>query len=199
MTRPRGRTRPFTPVDAAILALGLALGAWAAVRLDPLFLQTTWAYASVGPPWRRMPTYLAELELPLKRAQADLIAALVPISLAVALATFRRRVGGFRRLASSPGLAASAALAGSILVDIGLDAPDLDWSLTTAAFSVYWTNLMEFFKLDATAPLGAIWTCQAAAGSWRPRDDWRDWLGRWLGATWLALIGLDAAFVMVWG
>ncbi len=199
MIRPGSRRRPFTPTDGLILAAGLGLAGWAVSRIDPFFLQMTRAYRSVSPPWPGMPAWALALELPLRRVQADLTAVLIPISLAVGLATFRRRVGGPRRVASSPGLAASAAAAGAVVVDLGVHVLLPWWQAGTLPHPLFWTNLMESFRLDVTAPLGAVWAYQVVGRLWHPRDDWRDWLGRWLGASWLLAVAIDLACLATWG
>jgi hypothetical protein len=61
----------------------------------------------------------------------------------------------------------------------------------------------EFYPTNITTNVtGAIlgtWTFLALAGSWRARDDWRDWLGRWLAWAWLVNVAFHPFSVILWG
>ena len=70
------------------------------------------------------------------------------------------------------------------------------WRSLTPTF---WNNAMSLLVVDVTATLGGVWTYQAFARLWRPRADWRDWLGRWLGGLWVCSFGASVLFLVLWG
>ncbi len=199
MIRPRVRSRPFTIVDGAILLLGLALAVFVAIWFDPLFLEEPHLFRGFGPPRSWLPIWAVGLDLPMKRATVDATAALIPVSLAVALATFRRPIGGCRRVGGSPGLTASAVVAVAVVAEIAIVGLDHRSHARHWEVPAFWIALLNDFQFDVSAPVGAAWAYQGVGRLWHPRDDWRDWLGRWLGGAWLGLIGLGFLHLAIWG
>jgi hypothetical protein len=200
MSRPRPRRRPFTWLDGLILAAFAGLGVAAAVAADATFLEVLWAEASRRVPWPGMPRWLRALELPAKRVHYDSIPFLIVVSLGVGLATFRRRAGGRRRAWRGPGVAATAIISLSLAIQAARNLYGL-WprGLWQKLDDISKNDIIYYFYGSATGPLLGVWGYMLLSRTWRLRDDWRDWLGRWLGWCWLCEIGMDVLFMAAWG
>jgi hypothetical protein len=163
-------------------------------------------HASRKAPWRDLPGWAKDLEMPSKRVQSDFAGFLAITSLGVGLVMFRRRPVG-RRSLPMPGVAAAAAAFSVLLFKAARTLPLISyrglWSQQSIAG---WVELLHGPEYQAsttgTAVAGAIlgtWSYLALARAWRARDDWRDWLGRWLGWAWLSQIAFHPLFLIIWG
>jgi hypothetical protein len=200
-TRNRDRRRrPFTALDALILAVSVFGGFVAAWWLDSAFFEMLWVYRSHSPVWSWLPRWVGDLELPAQRVQFGVVPFLAVVSLGVALASFRTLRIDVQRLWRSPGLAATAVIAATILVYTAVTALEVWRAQTWRNLSpTFWNNTLAFLALNVTATLESVWCYMAVARLWRPRSGWRDWLGRWLGGVWLATLGTSALFLVLWG
>ena len=203
------RPRPFTWPDALILAAFFALGVAGAVLDDPGFLSSMMFAASRQDAWPGLPRWAKALEMPSKRVQSDFGAFLALMGLGVAVVTLRGGWGRLRRGGfPAPGVAASAAVATTLLVDLVLDVVKITkngvWANIPATYwlTEAWHSSEFQSRTQAIHAAGAIlgvWAYLILARSWRPRADWRDWLGRWLGWAWLGYSASTALFIALWG
>jgi hypothetical protein len=200
------RKRPATWLDGLILAAYLAMGLGAAVLNDLVTTRDRGIYAvSPRPAWRGLPWWLQALQIPSKRVQGDFVAFLEVMSVGVALALFRRRPWRFPVL-PAPGLAATAAVAAVILLNRA-------WFFLRIREGGVWHGYVlvgawvyyqaEFLpgaeSVSVAASIMGVWGYLALAGAWEVRDDWRDWLGRWVGWSWISAAGLRALCFTLWG
>jgi hypothetical protein len=199
-------TPAFTWLDGLILAVFLGAAIAAAAADDPRFLATMSFSASRRPAWDGLPAWAGALELPSKRAQSDFGAFLAVMTLGVGLVTFRR-VPARRLGLPRPGVAATAAAAMALLAHTALfvarSSYQYLWARVGLASLAGELHGPEFQPnaagAEVTGAILGIWAYLALAHGWRARDDWRDWLGRWLGWAWLSNIAFHALFVVVWG
>jgi hypothetical protein len=57
------------------------------------------------------------------------------------------------------------------------------------------------FEVEAavTTSILGVWSCLLLARAWKPRDDWGDWLGRWLAWCWLSHPAFFVMALAIWG
>ncbi len=185
----------------AVLAVALAL------LNDREFFVWMSDFASRKALWTNLPTWIRDLELPAKRIEKDFVAFLIVMSLGVALVSFRRRAAWCFVGLPRPGVAASAAAAIVLLVH-GVGVKVRHWSrpvgfshLSIKVIPPYWYFGLESFSIatEVAASILGIWTYLILARRWKARDDWRDWLGRWVGWCWISLVCFDVLTLVTWG
>lgn len=138
--------------------------------------------------------------------QSDFAAFLAIMSLGIGAVTFRKRPSRHRGV-PTPGVAAMAAAVSVMVIQsalgVGLIARRNLWAQQDFGGWVEYLHGEEFSPATTgTAIAGAIlgtWSYLAVAGAYRARDDWRDWLGRWVGWAWLSQVGLHSLFAIIWG
>jgi hypothetical protein len=67
-----------------------------------------------------------------------------------------------------------------------------------SATSWYTEELFES-RIEVPAAILGIWGYVVLARGWKARDDWRDWLGRWLGWCWVSVVLFDVLAIVIWG
>ena len=171
-----------------------------AVLNDRVFFNLLPSLASHQAPWGGLPDWVADLELPAKRVQWDFLAFLSVVSLGVGLVIVRGRRSGVRNGLPGPGVAAGVTAA-LVVIEQTLERLCLaaqDGLLVWPAFirtrddmrkwnPDEWNTGPYWFEVEAavTAAILGVWSYLVLARAWKPRDDWRDWLGRWLAWCWL--------------
>jgi hypothetical protein len=145
------------------------------------------------------------MHLPAKRVQSDFVAFLDLMSIAVAIVLFRRPPWRFPVL-PAPGIAATAAATGAILLGKGSfllrSTFDLGLNLrrSVAALNAYQSEFVP--SAESVTVAGAVlgvWIYLALARASKARDDWRDWLGRWLGWAWISAVVFRTLVFTLWG
>ncbi len=198
------RTRPFTWVDGLILGAFAALGVTTAVAADEMFLSSMVFIASRSGPWEALPEWFGALELPAKRVQGGFLSFLIVLSPGIALVTFRRRVGRYRRELMKPGPAASATAAMVVMAYLAYTLAIVGyrdrWGDLSYRSFVPWGGLgVREYKTSVIGALLGVWSYLVLARSWKPHADWRDALGRWLGWCWLSNLAFDVLVPILWG
>jgi hypothetical protein len=137
--------------------------------------------------------------------QSDFVAFLDVMTLGVALALFRRRPWRFPVL-PSPGLAATAAATAVILWSkawLFLRLSDTSIWHGYVVVGAWSSHQAEFLpgaeSVSIAAGILGVWAYLGVAGAWKARDNWRDWLGRWLGWSWISAVVLRSFCFALWG
>jgi hypothetical protein len=205
---------PFQRLDGLVLILFFVVGLYAAVLIDAEFMENLW-YFDAGNPWAFLPDCVAALELPAKRVQFDFLAFLSVVTPGIGLVTFRRlaswRWGGF----PGPGVAASATSALTELHQVaericllyynhpGYRKLGLIWPPGgRIQWSPYdWGYASSLFQIGSgvTGAILGVWAYLILARAWKARDDWRDFLGRWLAWCWLGEVAFSTLAPVIWG
>jgi hypothetical protein len=225
----RARPIPFTWLDGLVLAGFAALAVAWAVSADREFLDLVSSFASRRVPWPNLPEWVEDLELPAKRIARDFATFLSVMSVGIAVASFRRRASWCLVGLPRPGIAATAAAAlvllarqawihGLVWYSLGgfpwIPTPLSLFRLINTAFfdpirfglnlrqfgqtSWYLMRLLEI-RIEVPASILGVWGYLTLARAWKARDDWRDWLGRWLGWCWIGMVLFDVLAILTWG
>ncbi|HZW33759.1 MAG TPA: hypothetical protein VFF52_23760 [Isosphaeraceae bacterium] len=224
----RARPIPFTWLDGLVLAGFAALAVGRAVSADREFLELLSSFASPRMPWTNLPEWVEDLELPAKRIARDFVTFLSVMSVGIALASFRRRASWCLVGLPRPGIAATATAAlvlmarevwihGLVWYSLGgfRWVPTLDslCQVEAEAYSgpmrfvlkprfpqTFWytKHLLET-PIEVPASLLGVWGYLILARAWKAHDEWRDWLGRWLGWCWIGLMLFYVLAILTWG
>jgi hypothetical protein len=135
-----------------------------------------------------------------KRIHYDFTVFLIVVSPAIGLTTFRRRASWRCKGLPAPGIAASAAAALAVTHQVverawtvfSSRSGELIWALRIGEhWSPYeWGYGVSVFQVAAgvTGAILGVWSYLLLARAWKPRDDWRDLLGRWLAWSWFSVL-----------
>lgn len=212
----RGRPRGPDPLDLLVLSLGALGGLAASLWLDRAFMENLRVFAIRHRPIGTLPGWMEELQLPAWRILYDFVGFLCVVSLGLAVVTLRVATRHRCWTWPGPGVAATFAAAlgashqilerliafnhedtlsrGFLFSPVGTTgsnwSPFDDWGLPLTPLYV---------EAGATAAITGVWAILFLARAWRPRPDWRDWLGRWLGWCWLLLPAFQVLSLLVWG
>jgi hypothetical protein len=184
----------FGWLDGFILVVFAACGLVMAVLNDRVFFNLLPSLASHQAPWQSLPDWVADLELPAKRVQWDFRAFLSVVSMGLGLVIVRGRRCGFRNGLPGPGVAAGITAA-AVVIEQTLERLRLAAQDGSLVWPVWlrvrydghvwnpgqWNTGPYWYEVEAavTAAILGVWSYLVLARAWKPRDDWRDWLGRW--------------------
>lgn len=201
-------------LGGSILTVFAAAGIVVAVLNDRAFFDLLPSLASRQTPWQTFPEWVADLELPAKRVQWDFLAFLSVVSVGVGLEILRGRRRGIRNGLPGPGIVAGATAALVVIEQtlerLRLAAQDglLAWPAVLRMRGSWqrwnpyeWNTGPYWFELEAavTAAILGVWSYLILARAWKPRDDVRDWLGRWLAWCWLGQLPAHVLILILWG
>jgi hypothetical protein len=200
--------------DSFILTVFTASAIVMAVLNDRAFFDLLPSLASRQAPWGGLPDWFADVELPAKRVQWDFLAFLSVVSVGVGLVILRGCRRGVRNGLPGPGVAAGITAA-LVVIEQTLERLRLaaqDGLLVWPAFIRMrfamprwnppdWNTGPYWFELEAavTAAILGVWSYLVLARAWKARDDWRDWLGRWLAWCWLGQLPAHVLILILWG
>lgn len=199
------RERRFTWLEGLILAVFVVLAL--AVAVFHHLVTSGWRltyYTGSSVPWPSLPWWFQALHGPAKRVQSDFVAFLGIVSIGVALVLFRRPPWRIPSLPTPGGSAAAAAVAtmlwGKVLILLRTsDGP----RRVTRAIQGMGISEAEFLpnaeSVQVAGAVMGVWVYLLLARAWKARDDWRDWLGRWLGWAWISAAALRALLFGLWG
>jgi hypothetical protein len=207
----------FNWLDGLILGAFATTGLCAAYSVDGEYLNHLYMFqASRSRGFDGfLPEWFEDLELSAKRTQFDFLAFLTAISPGVALVILRRAAAWRWRRLPAPGIAAVAvtvlALAHKLLERLVVvsrrdpldNDPGLFWIARWGEFwsSTDWWRGITLYQIESgvTGAIVGVWTYLVLARSWKPQDDWRDCLGRWLGWCWLGNLVFYPLAQAIWG
>jgi hypothetical protein len=197
---------PFTRLDALLL-VGFAVLAIGVVLLeDREFFDRMAIFASGKAPWTNLPEWVSDLELPAKRIENDFAVFLIVMSLGVASVCFRRRAAWCFVGLPRPGVAATAATAIVLLAhELGAQIPywyhRVSVGFVLKVVPTVWHLGLEtsIVETEVTAAILGVWAYLLLARGWKARDDWRDWLGRWLAWCWVSTLPFHVLAIAIWG
>ena len=194
---------PFTGIDGLVLAGFAVLAVIEVIPNDDVFFHRLRAFASKKAPWTNLPEWVRDLELPAKRIANDFTAFLTVMSLGVASVTFRHRAAWCRVGLPRPGVAASAAAAMVLIVhEVGVQVRYWRFSQLRSflAPQIWYLGLESTsIETEVAASILGVWAYLMLARGWKARDDWRDWLGRWLAWCWVSTIPFRVLCIAIWG
>jgi hypothetical protein len=198
----RARPIPFTWLDGLVLAGFATLAVVWAVHSDRGFLELLSSFASKRVLWPGLPEWVQDLELPAKRIARDFVTFLSVMSVGIALASFRRRQTWCLVGLPRPGIAATATTA-LMLMARETWIHGLVWQYLGVFHPIATPFAVLRFEFEAPIEVPAsilgVWGYLVLARAWRARDDWRDWLGRWLGWCWIGLVLFYVLAILTWG
>jgi hypothetical protein len=193
---------PFTGFDGLVLAGFAVLAVIVVVPNDHEFFPWMRSFAIGNAPWTSLPEWVSDLELPAKRIANDFTVFLAVMTLGVASVTFRHRAAWCLVGLPRPGVAASAAAAIVLIVhEIGARFRYWCRPHLLKAFPASWYLGLESLSIETevAASILGVWAYLMLARGWKARDDWRDWLGRWLAWCWLSTIPFHVLSMAIWG
>jgi hypothetical protein len=200
--------------DCFILTVFTASGMVIAVQNDRAFFDLLPSLVSHQAPWESLPDWVGDLELSTKRVQWGFLAFLSVVSIGVGLVIVRGRRRGIRNGLPGPGVAAGVTAALVVIEQtverLCFAAQDrlLVWpAWLRVRFDMRkwdpneWNTGTYWFEVEAavTAAILGVWSYMVLARAWKARDDWRDWLGRWLAWCWLAQLPAHILILTIWG
>lgn len=206
-----GRTdlKPLTRVDILILTASALLGTVLGLATDREYVVTYGQNFSAVDPHRQLPVRLQLHRHTMIRVVHDGSAALTGLGLGLTLVTFRPRSDGDRPRRKGPGDVAAAlttALTAAYAVRWSFEAiirPPTPPLVPHGAFPLgVYLNLYGYWveaRPQVTTAVAGAWSVLALLGFWRRATGWSDRLGRWLGAAWFALWGVQGVvYVLAW-
>jgi hypothetical protein len=189
--------------DALTLAAAFvgAVAMASAADHDILGPMACFRFSPRGRVWPSSLNWVMDLAGPARRIQYDFRWFLSIASVALGIVFFRKPAARRWRALRKPGVAAVGAALVVVAGCIAYTATPIALASHRRMQSLLGTDAPCWFELDVTVT-GAIlgsWTYLWLVRLWRPRRDWADWLGRWLGWCWLSTIAFDALSPILWG
>jgi hypothetical protein len=213
----RNHTSTVERLDCLLLACFTTAGLYASLLIDREFMEHLYFFTTNMNPWSSaLPGWLEDLDLPVKRIQFGFLAFLTVLSPGVGLVSLRRAARLRRGPIPSPGVAAAVASAIAVLYkslercllihNQDPHSKSLDWIWPIGRRAHAWSSMdwgwgIALYQVEAgvTGTIIGVWVYLALARAWKPREDWLDCLGRWLGWCWLGNVAFYPITQLIWG